>query len=316
MVVISGLLLSVVCVAQAIEADSEIPGKTKNTVEGKFTRDGVDLYYRVVGDSGPYVVILSGGPGGDVRSMQSVADELSKDFRCVMLEQRGTGRSKLQAYNARTVAWSAYEDDIEALRVHLSADQLILVGNSWGMMLALSYGAAYPTHTRAIVTLGSGPLTDGYARLFSDNEESRLSPMDLQVSAYWANPDRIKKDPERAAAEKFRAHLPAYCFSRKVALETAKSVRAGDINPDVETAWLAANTSFDLRTKLPNITAPVLLIQGRQDIAGEANILEAHHLLKTSTLCFISQCGHMPWLEKPAETWKLMQQFFDQAGPN
>jgi proline iminopeptidase len=301
--------------AQAAESETQPPDPSK-PVEGKFTRGGVDIYYRVLGESGPYVVILSGGPGGDVRSMQPVADELSKHFRCVMLEQRGTGRSKLKDYNAQTLAWSAYEEDIEALRADLSTDQLILVGNSWGMMLALSYGATYPTHTRAIVTLGSGPLTDGYARVFNDNEVSRLSPEDLKASRYWEDPDRAKKDPERAAAEKFRARLPAYCFSRQVALETAKQIRAGDINPEVEAAWLAANTSFDLRAKLPNVTAPVLLIQGRQDIAGEANVLEAHFLLKGSTLCFISQCGHMPWLEKPAETWKLMQQFFDQAGPN
>jgi len=31
--------------------------------EGKVARDGLDLYYTVVGNDGPYVLILSGGPG-------------------------------------------------------------------------------------------------------------------------------------------------------------------------------------------------------------------------------------------------------------
>src|SRR5262245_47056526 len=66
--------------------------------EGKVPRDGFDLHYRIVGRDGPYVVVLAGGPGTTVESMKPVADELKGKFRCVMLEQRGTGRSKLKEY--------------------------------------------------------------------------------------------------------------------------------------------------------------------------------------------------------------------------
>ena len=88
--------------------------------EGKVARDGFDLYYTVVGSDGPYALILSGGPGEEVRSMQRVVDELSKRFRCVMLEQRGTGRSRLSRYDASTINLNAYIEDIEALRKHCS----------------------------------------------------------------------------------------------------------------------------------------------------------------------------------------------------
>jgi proline iminopeptidase len=53
----------------------------------------------------------------------------------------------------------------------------------------------------------------------------------------------------------------------------------------------------------------VLLLQGRQDLAGEANIVEAHQLIKNSTLKFIEKCGHMPWLEQPELTWKIVNDF-------
>src|SRR4030095_6349978 len=61
--------------------------------------------------------------------------------------------------------------------------------------------------------------------------------------------------------------------------------------------------------KLKAITAPVLLLQGRQDLAGEADICEAHSLIKNSTLAFIDKCGHMPWLEQPEQTWKIVDDF-------
>src|ERR1043166_8530739 len=51
---------------------------------GKVGRDGVDLYYTVVGGSGDYVLVLSGGPGEEVHSMQGIADELGKKYRCIM----------------------------------------------------------------------------------------------------------------------------------------------------------------------------------------------------------------------------------------
>src|SRR4030095_17194883 len=67
----------------------------QNSVDGKVTRDGIDLFYRIVGPtSGDYALVLSGGPGEDIRSMQGVAEELGKKYRCIMWEQRGTGRSK------------------------------------------------------------------------------------------------------------------------------------------------------------------------------------------------------------------------------
>src|SRR5881394_3387883 len=108
----------------------------QDSADGKVTRGGIDLFYRVVGATGgDYVLVLSGGPGEDIDSMQGIADELGKKYRCIMWEQRGTGRSKLSRYDSSTINLNAYIEDIEALRKHLQIDKLTLVGNSWGMIL-------------------------------------------------------------------------------------------------------------------------------------------------------------------------------------
>src|SRR5215831_10193726 len=84
----------------------------QNSVDGKVTRDGIDLFYRVVGPtSGDYVLVLSGGPGEDIHSMQGIAAELGKKHRCIMWEQRGTGRSKLPQYDSSTINLNAYTED-------------------------------------------------------------------------------------------------------------------------------------------------------------------------------------------------------------
>jgi proline iminopeptidase len=276
--------------------------------EGKVPRDGFDLHYRIVGAGGPYLLVLSGGPGTAIRYMQPFADELGRTHRCIMLEQRGTGRSVLKAYDRGTINLSTYVDDIEALRTHLKLDRLALIGNSWGMMLALAYGGMYPSRARAIVTVGSGSITAEYAEVFHDNLMGRLSPSEAKTARQWMN--RRSVEPELAMYEWFRVVLPGYYYDRKVALDQAMEWRVDDFNPEVDSvAGGSIFTGLDLRPQLRCIIAPTLLVQGRQDCMGEANVYEAHLLIKGSKLKFVNRCGHFPWLDQPDQTWQIIHEF-------
>ena len=283
-------------------------GISADVVDGKVTRNGIDLFYKLVGPtSGDYVLVLSGGPGEDIHSMQGIADELGKKYRCIMWEQRGTGRSKLPSYDPLTINLNAYMEDIEALRKQLHAEKFIVVGNSWGMILGLAYAGTHSDAVRAVVTVGSGPITFEYLGVFSDNQIVRLGPCELEVRDFWKDPSRV--DSDRASFERLRAATIAYFYDRKKALQMQMELDPKDYNFRVPPAFLQAEGKYDFRPKLKTITAPVLLLQGRQDIAGEANIDETHALIKNSTLAFIDKCGHMPWLEQSEQTWKIVDDF-------
>jgi proline iminopeptidase len=283
--------------------------RTSLGADGKVIRDGVDLFYNIVGTSGDYVLVLSGGPGEDIRSMQGIADELGKKYRCIMWEQRGTGRSKLPKYDTSTINLNAYIEDIEALRRQLRTDKFIVVGNSWGMILGLAYAGTYPNAARAVITIGSGPITFEYLGVFGDNQISRLGTCELEVRNFWKDPAREAANVERAAFERLRAAAVAYFYDRKKGFEMATELNPADYNFRVPPAFLQAEGKYDFRPRLKTITAPVLLLQGRQDLAGEANILEAHSLVRHSTVAFVDKCGHMPWLEQPEQTWKIVGDF-------
>src|SRR5437899_4988994 len=196
----------------AVQADLA-PGQ-QNLADGKIARDGADLFYTIVGTSGDYVLVLSGGPGEDIRSMQGVADELGKKYRFIMWEQRGTGRSKLPRYDSSTINLNAYIEDIEALRKQLHIEKFIVVGNSWGMILGLAYAGTHSDAVRAVVTLGSGPITSEYLGVFSDNQITRLSPCEIEVRDFWRDPSREAADSDRAAFERLRAATSAYFYDR------------------------------------------------------------------------------------------------------
>jgi proline iminopeptidase len=289
---------------------ADVAAVQHNSVDGKVTRDGVDLFYKIVGPTtGDYALVLSGGPGEDIHSMQGIADELSKKYRCIMWEQRGTGRSKLPKYDASTINLNAYVEDIEALRKQLHTARLIVIGNSWGMILGLAYAGTHPDAVRAVVTIGSGPITSQYLGVFSDNQTARLGACELELREFWKDPAREAAGRDRAAFERLRAATIAYFYDRRKALQMAAELDPKDYNFRVPPAFLSAEGRYDIRPSLKTITAPVLLLQGRQDLAGEANICEAHTLIKNSTLAFIDKCGHMPWLEQPQQTWKIVDGF-------
>src|SRR5438477_13158035 len=138
---------------------------------------------------------------------------------------------------------------------------------------------------------------------------SRLGAAELEVRDFWKDPARESADSDRAAFERLRAATVAYFYNRKKALLMAAELDPKDYNFHVPPAFLSAEGKYDFRPKLKTITAPVLLLQGRQDIAGEANIIEVHSLIRNSTLAFIDKCGHMPWLEQPEQTWKIVGDF-------
>ncbi len=125
--VLSLFACAVTLAAGVVAGDGESPkAGTQASAEGRIRRDGFDLYYRVFGAKGPYLVLLAGGPGSDPAYMKPVVDELSNKFRCVLLEQRGTGRSRLKSYSEQTIQLSAYLEDVDALRTQLGQEKLLL----------------------------------------------------------------------------------------------------------------------------------------------------------------------------------------------
>src|SRR5207302_7028891 len=233
--------LAIVCLLNltgAVQAD--LATAQQSLVDGEIARDSADLFYTIAGASGDYVLVLSGGPGEDIRSMQGVADELAKKYRCIMWEQRGTGRSKLPRYDSSTINLNVYIEDIEALRKQLHAEKFVVVGNSWGMILALAYAVTHSDAVRAVVTIGSGPITLEYLSVFSDNQIARLGACELEVRDFWKDPVREAADSERAAFERLRAATPAYFYDRKKALQMASELKPEDYNFRVPPAFLTA----------------------------------------------------------------------------
>ncbi|GAA3455715.1 alpha/beta hydrolase [Dactylosporangium matsuzakiense] len=119
------------------------------------------------------VVFLHGGPGTPGEGLPSVTAALvAAGFDVYAYDQLGAGRSnRLSDVNGYTVA--RHVADLEAIRIQLGVERLILVGQSWGASLAAQYLAAHPAAVRAVVFTGPGPIWPGAGHAIAANQPDR-----------------------------------------------------------------------------------------------------------------------------------------------
>ncbi|CAG7855122.1 Probable proline iminopeptidase Short=PIP; AltName: Full=Prolyl aminopeptidase; Short=PAP [Serendipita indica DSM 11827] len=139
-----------------------------------------ELYYEVVGkEDGKPVIFIHGGPGGGCgkRDRCFFNPEI---YKIILLDQRGSGRSKPTACLEQNTTWDLVED-IEKLRKHLGIDKWLVFGGSWGSTLSLAYSQAssYSNAGSVLTRVDSSRTRQGSRseRNFHPEEESPAKPL-------------------------------------------------------------------------------------------------------------------------------------------
>ncbi len=280
--------------------------------EARISREGFDLWYRTYGSGRP-VLVLSGGPGLDCDYLEPVAQELAKKNQVVLVELRGTGRSRPPAVNAETVSVKTCLADLEALRGHLKVDRWTVVGHSAGASLGLFYAAAHPASVEALVLISSGHVVWEADNAVTDNALMRLCPGERQqleevMQSTAGTPD------ERVAA-RMKLMAPGYFFDRDKAAAMVAAMKPESFHADTM-RLLMRDTLYpgmDLRPALKDFARPVLVIAGRQDPLDPKVQYEIHLALKDSTLELIPRCGHFPWIEQPERFYEAVDRLLARA---
>ena len=231
--------------------------------------------------------------------MLPVADAFP-GHRRILLEQRGTGRSRRATLRPDEMTLEIAVRDLEALRVHLEQPRLSLVGHSWGAMLAMAYAAAHPGRIDWLILIGSGGPTLEFATWFEDNIRARLRPQDVEAERYWTEAAKRGIAADKVAVETARAVTPAYFFDREKGMAFAAQMTDGSLHADASSMLFAdLAKSYDVRAGLRALDRPVLIVHGHQDPMGDKTAEDLHAMLKSSTLIYLDKCGHFPWVEQP-----------------
>jgi proline iminopeptidase len=248
--------------------------------------------------------------------MRPVCAVLAEAAECILLHQRGTGRSLPPSPSAAAnITLRAYVADLEALRVALGRENVALVGHSWGGMLAMAYAAVHPQRVKALVLLASGGPTLEYMTWYSRNSQARVNDDDRRIAAYWEDQRRRGVDPGRIAAGRLASDMSSTFHDRS---RVAQLVEALDDNPFSEAVFERMmrdlrDTGYDLRPQLRTFAAPVLIVQGRQDPIATADTLRATFPSTPLQVQLIEEAGHFLWLEQPVGTFQAIRSFLSSA---
>jgi len=252
--------------------------------EGYFikSKDQTAIFIEEKGTGTP-VILLSGGPGLNPDYVYPIHEFLSKNFRSIILHQRGTGKTIMPKIDSTTLSLEKYIEDLEALRSELKLKKLILIGQSWGGMLSMEYCAQNPEKVEKLVFVGSGSPSMKFVNYFSDNIQMRLRPEDL--------------------AEKpgMKQIWPGYFFDREAALKSKAAIDFSKIHGQAGiNKIMVADYAAKEKQRMINLKkykGPAFIIQGYQDPVGFA-AYDIKSLIPQSQFLFIEQSGHFPWLEK------------------
>lgn len=110
--------------------------------------------YQIVGPEGsPYLVLLHGLMGSGA-NWRKVTSSLQDDYRILLYDQRGHGRSFQPASGYRP---EDYADDLHLILQELGWSQVFLVGHSMGGRNALNFAARFPDMVHKLVIEDIGP---------------------------------------------------------------------------------------------------------------------------------------------------------------
>lgn len=290
----------------------EIPWK-----EQSFKVPDLELGYSVSG-SGEVLVLLSGGPGDPCDYLRDAHEVLTEHFTCVALDQRGTGKSKLELQNTETLDAMKFVGDLEVLREELKLEKLNLLGHSWGANLALLYAAVHPTRVAKIAAVAPGPINKDMQAVAGSNFNRGFSSEDFAELHRTREKRQTAFDSgnlEQLQALHFESTTRFWTrnaiFSNAARAKFNASFRADDFNPVVNrvTGQSYANLGHD--TILSNITADLLVLYGFQDFEPITQAYLIREKVPHAKLEFINDCGHVPWLEQGKTYYDVITKFLN-----
>ena len=137
--------------------------------------------------NGKPVIFLHVGTGGGVDPKYRRYFNPDK-WRIIMFDQRGCGKSTPFAELKENTTWDLV-DDIEKIRNHLSIDNWVVFGGSWGSTLSLAYSQTYPNSCKGLILRGIFLVRkkeidwfyqEGANNIFPDRWESFSAPIPVE----------------------------------------------------------------------------------------------------------------------------------------
>jgi sigma-B regulation protein RsbQ len=252
----------------------------------------------MISGEGARSILFSHGFGCDQHMWTEVARTFERDFRVILFDHVGAGRSDLTAYNsAKYATLQGYADDVVEIGRELGLADAIFVGHSVSAMIGALASVKAPGMFSELVMVGPSPCyidSDDYTGGFSRDQVLELLDFLADNHLGWS--------AAMAPAIMGNADRP----------ELSTTLENSFCATDPEIAREFAKVTFlsDNRADLSSIVARTLILQCRDDIIAPQCVGEyVHEHIPNSQFRLLNATGHCPNLSAPDEVAAAIREF-------
>ena len=250
--------------------------------------DGLNMHGYIEGDGSQDIVFIHGALA-NLRDWVFAARSLSKrDNRFIYIDRPGFGYSERD-----NSEWDA-ERQAEQARAYVkkfNAKNLILVGHSWGALVAMSWAAKYPEEVKGVISIaGLNMPFSGVSKIANDT-----GLFNLAYELYFTN---VARKVDSGSIEKFAGRMfkpqdipKAYLdylgsdLSRRLS-----TIKANKSDVSVTSEALDKNFAF-----YDHMEMPIEIIHGEKDflLPIKSQAVAFHEVIPNSRLHMLPTVGHM-----------------------
>lgn len=278
------------------------------------------------------IVYLHGGPGGHIREglIQTLAPLAREGYDIYFYDQIGSGASdRLADITAYTIERQIR--DLAAITEKLGSGRVILIGQSWGGILAMLFAIMHPEKVERLVLTSPGPIFPVHkdlqqlhppdsihltAPIFT-NAQGNQTANSIRTKAmkFFATRLGRKLAPDKEA-DAFATYLN-YEVDKSTVCDTSKILPM-----DAGSGFYAGVMTFndllkikDYRSAFSEVKTPVLVIKGECDNQPWGYTKEYLDVLQNSRLTIIPGAGHFLWVEQSELYLNEIRQFLMDTMP-
>jgi pimeloyl-ACP methyl ester carboxylesterase len=237
-------------------------------------------------------ILFLHGVGADHTVWNAVLPSLAPEFRLLVPDLRGHGRS--EAGPEATYSLDAMVEDLVAVLDSRELDSAHVVGLSAGALLALRLGLERPERVRSLTMIAGAAYTDGHTRSVAERWAETYAAdgpdaLAIRMLKDLYYPDWIEAHME--VADRLREEVPRHDY------------RAAQL-------WAREVATFDERPRIASLRPPALIVQAMDD-----QVVDASHgrilrqSIPGSRIRILAETGHMVPIERPAETADAIREF-------
>lgn len=282
-----------------------------------FFVNGQDLYVTTFGNAmNQPVIFLHGGPGYNAAAFEiTTAQKLADNgFFVIVYDRRGEGRS---AATAAAFTFKETFDDINSIYQKYGLKKSILIGHSFGGVVATLFSNDYPEKVEAIILVGAPiSLQETFKTILLSSKSIYQSKRDTVNLNYIAMLESMDTKSIEYSSYCFVHAMQNGFYSPKQPSEEAK-ILYSKFSTDTLLQKYASKmtyeaprgfwknekyTTIDLTSNLTNLIAKKIKIfglYGKEDgLYSNQQVLELQNLIGANHLKYFDNCSHNVFIDQ------------------